>query len=113
MHIDHYSFGKININGSLYQGDLILAKEKVYLWPCLDHHHPTMDDFSEALKDEFDVIIIATGYSGVMDVPEQVRKKLSLQTGELMITDTRKATTLFNQYSAQNKKILAYFHLDC
>ncbi len=77
MKIEHYSFGKIVIDGKTYTSDLIIYPDRIDpSWWRKEGHLLQIDDLSDVLKENPDLIIIGTGYSGVMRVSEDVIKFL-------------------------------------
>lgn len=114
MIINDYQFGEIIIDGKTYHNqDIIIYSEKVEIWLCSDHHHPSLADFNQPLEERPDILIIGTGYSGVMQVENDVREALTQKITKVIIDNTQKASRIYNKLSAKNKNIIACLHLTC
>jgi hypothetical protein len=73
MKIDSYSFGRIVIEGQAYTSDVVIYRDRVDAsWWRKEGHRLHADDIAEALNAHPDVLIIGTGYEGVMAVPKEV-----------------------------------------
>jgi hypothetical protein len=59
-----------------------------------------------------EVLIIGTGYMGLMNVPEELRKELIKKNIELYIENSRRAVEIFNSIHRKRRTIAA-FHLTC
>ena len=72
MKIDSYSFGRIVINGKTYTSDVIIYPDRVHApWWRKDGHLLQLADLAEALQAKPDVLVIGTGYAGVMRFPRK------------------------------------------
>ena len=113
MNIDSYSFGKIVIEGKSFNSDLIIYPEKVDAsWWRKVGHRVQLEDLTAVLAASPEVLIIGTGYMGLMKVPEELRKELRKKNIELQIEDSRRAVEIFNSTNTKRKTIAA-FHLTC
>jgi hypothetical protein len=113
MKIEHYSFGKIVIDGKTYTSDLIIYPDRIDpSWWRKEGHLLQIDDLSDVLKENPDLIIIGTGYSGVMRVSEDVIKFLKSKKINVIIEKTSEAVITYNK-SPKTKKIIACLHLTC
>jgi len=71
--IEDYSFGKIIINGKKYDSDLIIFKDHIYdSWWRKEGHNLCIDDIKEIIDIKPEVLIIGTGYFGLMKVPQEL-----------------------------------------
>ncbi|MFN3481006.1 MAG: Mth938-like domain-containing protein [Thermodesulfovibrionales bacterium] len=116
MRIDHYSFGRITINGRSYSSDVIIYPERVdSSWWRKEGHLLQPDDLMEIIAAKPDILIVGTGYSGVMDVPIETINYISHRGIELHIERTSKAVEVFNRLQKERpgKKIIAALHLTC
>lgn len=114
MIINNYQFGEIIIDGKTYHNqDIIIYSEKVEIWLCSNHHHPSLADFNEILKNKPQILIIGTGYSGLAKVEKEVKRELKKVIPKIFILDTRRASQFYNKLASQNKNIVACFHLTC
>ncbi len=113
MKIDHYSFGKIIIDGKTYTMDLIIYPDRIDpSWWRKEGHLLQIEDLSEVIKEKPDILIIGTGYNGVMRVPEETVVNLRSKGIEVIIKKTTEAVEVFNNMKG-DKKVIAAFHLTC
>lgn len=113
MKIDSYSFGKMVIDGQSYDSDLIIYPEKVKAsWWRKAGHRVELEDLTAVLAASPEVLIIGTGYMGLMDVPEELKKELIKKNIELYVVNSRRAVDIFNLIQAK-KKTIGAFHLTC
>jgi hypothetical protein len=72
MKIEHYSFGKITVDGQTYTSDLIIYPDRVDAsWWRKEGHNLQPEDLKDVLNAKPDVLIIGTGFFGVMRVPKE------------------------------------------
>ena len=113
MKIQHYSFGRITIDGKTYTSDVIIYPDRVNSsWWRKEGHFLQMDDLREVLDARPEVIIIGTGYSGVMRVSDEIISNLKSMKIDMHVARTTEAVELFNELSG-SKKIVACLHLTC
>lgn len=113
MRIDSYTFGRIVIDGQKFTKDVIIFPGRVFSpWRRRDGHglHPA--DLEEVIKAAPGKIIIGTGASGMMKVPDSTiiflqEKGIDVWTG---LTDV--AVAAFND-EASGKAAVAALHLTC
>ncbi len=116
MRIDFYDFGRIRIEREIYERDVIIFPDLVFSpWTRKGGHYLSADDFSsipDLLKEKPELIIIGTGYSGVMQVNPDVEEFFKTKGIEIIIEKTIDAWKTYNELS-QSKKTIALFHLTC
>jgi len=113
MNIDSYSFGKMVIEGQSFDTDLIIYPERVDAsWWRKAGHRVELEDLTAVLAANPEVLIIGTGYMGLMSVPEELRKELIKKNIGLYVENSRRAVEIFNLIQAK-KKTIAAFHLTC
>jgi hypothetical protein len=113
MKIDSYAFGRIVIEGKTYTSDVIIYPGRVVAsWWRKEGHllHPA--DLSEALAAKPDVLVIGTGYSGVMRVPRETVDRIAGQGIEVKVERTSKAVGLFNELQGA-RTVIAALHITC
>ena len=112
--IESYDFGRIVIGGITYRNDVIIAGDAVQAsWWRKEGHTLLPSDVKEALeKFEPEVIVIGTGYSGMMKVPKETKEYLEAKGAKILIERTQRACVLFNEFS-KSKRTLAGLHLTC
>ena len=113
MNIDSYSFGKMVIEGKTFQSDLIIYPEKVDAsWWREEGHLLQSGDLKTVLTASPEVLIIGTGYMGLMKVPDEIRKELFEKNIELYVEKSSRAVEIFNSINTKRKTVAA-FHLTC
>jgi len=112
--IEDYSFGKILINGKKYDSDLIIFKDHIYdSWWRKEGHNLCIDDIKEIIDIKPEVLIIGTGYFGLMKVPQELIENIkSSGIKQVIIKKTGDACTEYNKLY-KKKNIVAAFHLTC
>jgi hypothetical protein len=114
MKIDAYSFGSITIEGKTFTSDVVIYPDRVDpSWWREEGHRLAIIDLEKVLKAEPEVLIIGTGYAGLMSVPDQVRNFLVSKGIELRVEKTTKAVDLYNEARQAGQKVVAAFHLTC
>ncbi len=112
--IDSYDFGKIVIDGKEHREDVIIWPDHIdYPWWRAESHNLILEDISEVIKAKPEILIVGTGYSGLMKVPEEIKESIEAQGIKVIIAQTKKACQLFNKFLSTNKKIIACLHLTC
>ncbi len=113
MHIDDYEFGRIVIDGRPYTSDVIVYPDRINAsWWRKEGHTLREADLTEILAEAPEILIIGTGFSGVMQVPEKTANFLKSKGIKVYIEKTGKAVQLFNEKKAGGKTVGA-FHLTC
>lgn len=113
MNIESYNFGKIKIDEKIYNYDVIIFSDEIKEWQRDDSHWVYLDDMKEILEKQPKKIIFGTGYSGIMNVPEEVRKILEKSGIEAIIEPTKKACDIFNKLFLEKENVIAALHLTC
>lgn len=113
MKIDSYSFGRIVINGKTYTSDVIIYPNRGdAAWRRKEGHLFQLADVAEALQAKPDVLVIGTGYSGVMRVPRETVDRIAGQGVEVKVERTAKAVEVYNDLEGA-KTVIAALHLTC
>lgn len=111
--IEHYDFGQIVISGKRYTRDLIIFPDHVADgWWRNEGHRLSIDDLKDVLQAKPEVLVVGTGYSGLMKVPAEVKERLKSERIELIVENTREACKTYNRLS-QSRNVVAAFHLTC
>ncbi len=111
--IDSYDFGQITIDGRRYNRDVIIFSDNVKDgWWRREGHRLSLEDLVDVFEAEPEVLVIGTGYSGLMKVPHDVQDYMKSKNIELVVENTRQACQTYNRLS-QFKKVVAAFHLTC
>ena len=113
MKIEHYSFGKITINGKTYTSDVIIYPGRVdSSWWRKEGHNLDIVDLTDVINAKPEVLIVGTGSSGLMKVPKDTISYLESKGIEVHAALTEKAVELFNKLQ-KDKIIIAALHLTC
>jgi len=111
--IESYNFGKITINSKEYHSDLIIYMNRIDdKWWRKEGHNLCIEDIKEILDNKPEVLIIGTGYYGLMKVPVELIKYLESKNIEVIIKKTKDASDEYNTLQ-QKKNVVAAFHLTC
>ena len=74
MKIKAYDFGQITIDGNTFRNDLkIVGGSIVPDWWRIEGHRLLIADIQDILESKPEVLVVGTGYSGLMSVSEQVK----------------------------------------
>jgi len=113
MRIDHYSFGKIIVDGKTYASDVIIYPDRVDdSWWRKEGHYLQKADVADIVAARPDLLIVGTGAHGVMTVPESTITFLEAHNVSVLIEKTGRAVEFFNT-QPQGKKVVAALHLTC
>lgn len=114
MHkIESYEFGKMVIDGRSYTSDLILFQDRVEGgWWRREGHRLSIEDLKEIVKAKPEVLIVGTGNSGLMKIPNDTADFLQSKGVKLIAEPTKKAAELYNKLP-KKEKVVAAFHLTC
>jgi hypothetical protein len=114
MHIDSYKFGKVVIDGTEYNSDCILIGRKVKPdWWRKSGHLLSTEDLDLVLQAKPKILIIGTGDSGIMKVPQQILQHLKRQNIEAVVMKTTEAVQRYNELSKTGTDVAAALHLTC
>jgi hypothetical protein len=114
--IDSYEFGRIVIKGKRYRSDVIIFPERVLDgWWRREGHRLYVEDLKEVLNAEPqpEVLIVGTGYSGLMKVSDEVEVLLRSRGINLIAQPTKQACQTFNELLKTGRKVVSAFHLTC
>ncbi|MFW6140649.1 MAG: Mth938-like domain-containing protein, partial [Acidobacteriota bacterium] len=111
--IDSYKFGQMVIDGKKYTKDLIIYPEEVKSsWWRETGHLVTLEDLKEVFAHNPKILIIGTGYMGLMKVDHEVKKYAEGKVIKLIIQNSKKAVQTFNQKQSEGP-VFGAFHLTC
>ena len=113
MKIEHYSFGKITIEGMTYTSDVIIYPEKVNAsWWRKEGHNLQVVDLMDVINVNPQILVIGTGATGLMRVPKDTISHLQSKGIEVHVARTGEAVEIFNKLQ-KDKIVIAAFHLTC
>lgn len=115
LRIERYSFGSMTIGGREFTSDLILYPDGRIQdnWFRAQGHSLCPDDIATILDAAPEKLIIGSGASGMMRVPESVLELCRSRGIEVEESRTALAMTKFNEASEAGKVVAACFHLTC
>ncbi len=112
--IESYRFGEMRIDGVRYTGDLIILPSGVRPnWWRREGHRLRVEDLEEILEERPEILVIGTGYSGLMRVPEEVSSHLREMGIEVVVQRTGEAWKTYNRLIQEGRRAAAAFHLTC
>jgi len=114
--IDSYEFGAMVINGKRYTSDVVIFPDRVLDgWWRREGHRLYVEDLKEVLGAEPtpEVLVVGTGYSGLMKVSPGVEEALRGSGIELIAQPTKQACQTFNELLKSGRRVVAAFHLTC
>jgi len=112
--IEDYGFGRIVIDGKTYRQDVIVFPDRVKSdWWRKEGHSLCLEDLKEVLEDPPEVLVVGTGYVGLMRVPREVREKLEEMGIRVVVEKTGKAYRTFNKLLSEGRRVVAALHLTC
>ena len=113
MKIDSYSFGSLVVDGRLYTSDVIIYPGRVDpSWWRKEGHRLQMADLADVLSERPEILIIGTGYSGMMVVPRETKDSIRSRGIDIHVATTGKAVELFNTMQGK-RNMIAALHLTC
>jgi hypothetical protein len=114
--IESYDFGVMVVNGKRYTSDVIVFLDRVIDdWWRKEGHRLYVEDLKEILGGEQkpEVLLVGTGYYGIMKISPEVEKVLKSQGIELVVKPTTEAWQTFNELLASGRRVAGAFHLTC
>jgi len=111
--IDSYDFGTIVIDGRKFSSDLIIFSDRVEgNWWRKEGHLLSVDDVRKIVEAKPEVLVVGTGYSGMMKIHAETEQYLTSSGIELIAARTEKACKTYNDLS-KPRRVVAAFHLTC
>lgn len=113
MTIDSYDFGNIQIEGNEYKTDVLVFENRIDLsWWRKEGHLLQMADLDDVLKDSPEIVVIGTGFYGMMKVTDDTKSSLKDKGIQLHVETTPVAVKLFNELHSSSN-VVGAFHLTC
>jgi len=115
MHVNAYNFGQIDIDGRVYEHDVIITPDGVQAdWWRKQGHNLCIEDLAGLMEHPPRVLVIGTGYGGCMRVPGKTIEELEARGIETHVENTREAVNIYNRLSQEGVSGLAAgLHLTC
>jgi hypothetical protein len=103
----------INIDGQQHTSDLKIFPDKVHTgWWRQEGHLLHIEDIQDAIVESPDAIIIGTGASGALRVPDAIKDQLDSMGIDLIALPTRQAAETHNSM-IRSKRVITCLHLTC
>jgi hypothetical protein len=113
MHIDHYEFGRIVIDGQTFKTDLLIGPGRIKSdWWRGEAHLLQLDDVAEVLALSPQVLVVGQGDPGKMQVDPALAAHLKDRGVELLVHPTREACRVINDLNGK-RSLAAALHLTC
>ena len=114
MLIRKYSFGEIIVDNKRYTRDLIVFPDKIKEnWWRKEGHYLCLEDLEEVIQYKPEILVIGTGYHGIMRVPDELVGELQKLGIKVIVKKTKDACDEFNRLIAEGKRVVAALHLTC
>lgn len=110
--ISSYKFGTFTISGKKYDSNIYLFNEDVKPAPYLPNHELKLDHILPLIESKPEIIIIGTGYSGVIEVAKEIIDAVRSAGIKLMIENSRDAVRSYNSLLGE-KNVAAFLHNTC
>ncbi len=108
--IEHYSFGRIIIDGKTYTSDVLIVKNTIHSWWRNQGHVLNPEDLDLVIKENPQTLVVGTGASGLMKIPEKTVQFIKDHNITLIAEKTKKAVEIFNIIKGTKAAAL---HLTC
>jgi len=111
--INAYEFGKITVDGKVYEEDIVIGADgKVGLWVYETHHLADKKSVEPFVGEDTEAAVIGSGESGLMEAPPETMEYFKSKKIETFILPTAEAAKKFNELNGK-KKTVAFMHLTC
>jgi hypothetical protein len=112
--IESFSFGKIIIDGRVYNSDVIVYPDHVNNnWWRKSGHILAKDDLRDIINHNPDILVVGTGSVGMLKVPWKTKNYIEDRGIELVVEKTPEACNIFNKLVEEKKNVVGAFHLTC
>ena len=111
--IDSYHFGQVVIDGKKFTSDVIIFPDRVQgAWRRNMSHELHLEDITEIMAENPEVLLVGTGASGLMMVLPEVQREAEARHIQLIVQPTSEACDTYNQLS-RVQRVVAALHLTC
>ena len=104
MKVEHYSFGLIKLNGQEFRHDVIVYGDFVKKWWRKEGHRVQVEDVEDILRLRPEMVVIGTGYYGVVRVDREVIEKLRDEGIDVICEESRRAVETYYKLLEEEKK---------
>lgn len=112
MKLSGYRFGRVDVEGVPYHEDLWVCAGHVGRWWRREGHRVHPEDLTEVLTLFPEVVIIGTGFAGMLEVPKEVEDFLAARKIGFKVARTKDAVELYNAL-ARKTRVAILLHLTC
>jgi hypothetical protein len=112
--IEHYSFGRMVVDGRAFSSDLIIFPDGTVLdsWWRDSGHSLSAKDIGPLVESKPEIIVAGTGASGLMHPEHGLERFLASRDIAFQWAPSREAVAVFNKLSGE-RRVGACFHLTC
>ncbi len=111
--IDSYQFGLIVVSGKKYTSDVIIFPDRVSdNWWRKTGHQLCLNDITEVITENPEVLVVGTGASGLVKVLPEVERGAETQGIKLIVEATDKACHTYN-HICHSQRVIAALHITC
>lgn len=117
--IDKVSWGKVKVDGQDYHqvlivGEEVIERDSTKLRKLFGTTHKIGDwEQKKLLSENPQIILIANGWSGVLEVDEKFKNKVSQQGVELRVVLTPEVPKEYHKLLAEKKRVNVLVHTTC
>jgi hypothetical protein len=112
VNIDSVRFGELEVDGKVYYSDMVVWWDGRVEFRIKSHVFG-IEEFIRILETDPDSIVIGTGISGIVKVPEEVVKAARVSRIKLFVDVSGNAVDIFNGLVKTGKKAVAVIHTTC
>ena len=111
--IELYDFGRIVIDGRKFGSDVVIFPDRIDgNWWRKEGHMLSVDDVRQIVEAKPEVLVVGTGYSGLMKVHPETGQYLRSSGIELIAAKTEKACKTYNDL-IKSRRVVAAPDLTC
>ena len=112
--VESYQFGRIVINGKMYDSDVIIFPDRVQDdWWRENSHKLSLEEAGKIFAEHPEVLVVGTGAFGRMKVLSEVQQAANTRDIQLVVQPTSEACETFNRLSPSRRAVVAALHLTC
>ncbi|MEA2020546.1 MAG: Mth938-like domain-containing protein [Patescibacteria group bacterium] len=119
VRFDSTQFGSVTINGKQYKDVLVVGEEIIPRDLDVLHkrygtgHKIAPEELDKLLDEKPAFLVIGTGQTGVLHIPDSVRKEVKDAEVDLIAKITPKAIENFNALREKGNRVNALIHVTC
>ncbi len=119
VRFDSAQFGSVTIDDKQYKDVLVVGEEIVPRNLDLLHkrygtgHKIAPEELDKLLQKEPGFVVIGSGQSGLLRIPDEVKEKIKMGGAELITEITPKAIETFNALKNEGEQVNALIHVTC